>query len=680
MADSTTLRKNHTFVKKRKLDETDRPTFGCFSHPAMLTTLSSPYHTFRDNVRWFCHSIADLDNIRVDGFCVWYADLQNHRNGVVFRLYIVEEVVRPSADYFCFHCICAGWGNHFVCKRRYHLIVPKEASWGECLKDGALTEGQHLLHGMIHCNGFGHLLRVNGIETSASRLRRDEIMELFDVMCGLLKTRKVTVKDTLRKGQMELRLLHGIAYGKPWYGEWGYKFCRGSFGVTEQKYSMSVELLNSLDINKLLRDFSDDEVLRNIIHCYKDASDAQLTTISDMLDFMLAFKYIYGAYPIAKKPNTEESVTSSGPLFRVNKEHAQVFVSSPNKSGLSKCLNLSSWAEKLDCRYPKRRLQSTAQTVVLILRRGRNGFMQMGRHELREIMRQHVGDTGLIDYVLKSINNVIVGDKIVRRIYSSETKRLEFTVENYKGRKTPTSIFDMEDETAIPSPLGPPHFSSPLPEQASAMLAAMPGENVLDDISYVYKCIVRGYKSCDPVALASQAIIDSKFFVKEWKVEEEEKDSMSTWVVCRVLPSSDELTRFLPRPLPPGEIIEVPKGIEVKHLKLRLQSALRDTYCMMDEYVVREVLEHENGKGESLGVQAWVEGSGLDFETLLRYEAGPCDWKVDCEKCGSKEYDGEEMVQCTACKAWLHTRCIDAGDMEQQEMFLCPKCCCTRRA
>lgn len=85
--------------------------------------------------------------------------------------------------------MCVGWGNHFVSKRRYHMIVPDEGSWGKCLREDALNVGQHLLHGMIHCNGFGHLLSMNGVENSRAFLSGDEIMELFDVMCRLLKTR-----------------------------------------------------------------------------------------------------------------------------------------------------------------------------------------------------------------------------------------------------------------------------------------------------------------------------------------------------------------------------------------------------------------------------------------------------------------------------------------------------------
>lgn len=69
------------------------------------------------------------------------------------------------------------------------MIVPEEGRWGKCLGDDALKEGQHLLHGMIHCNGFGHLLSMNGVDSGTTFLSSEEVMELFDVMCRLLKTR-----------------------------------------------------------------------------------------------------------------------------------------------------------------------------------------------------------------------------------------------------------------------------------------------------------------------------------------------------------------------------------------------------------------------------------------------------------------------------------------------------------
>ena len=97
--------------------------------------------------------------------------------------------------------LCAGWQHHPVCTRKFHFIIPVCASpeaaaahgnipalveiWmqGGCKKPLNLPQyladdaaspytapvsifdsTSHLLHGVLHANGFGHLLRINGLE------------------------------------------------------------------------------------------------------------------------------------------------------------------------------------------------------------------------------------------------------------------------------------------------------------------------------------------------------------------------------------------------------------------------------------------------------------------------------------------------------------------------------------
>ena len=104
-------------------------------------------------------------------------------------------------------CACvplAGWQHHAVSTRRYHFIIPARMLPQAALDAGnlaALVDYQaadpshkhpaallhpaqlvqeaaspytapasvfdahsHLLHGVLHANGFGHLLRINGLE------------------------------------------------------------------------------------------------------------------------------------------------------------------------------------------------------------------------------------------------------------------------------------------------------------------------------------------------------------------------------------------------------------------------------------------------------------------------------------------------------------------------------------
>jgi hypothetical protein len=74
----------------------------------------------------------------------------------------------------------------------------------------------HLLHGVFHMNGFGHLCRVNGREGGSSMYSGTELMRVWDELCCVLRARKVSVEDVSNKLTMELRILLPLSYGKTW--------------------------------------------------------------------------------------------------------------------------------------------------------------------------------------------------------------------------------------------------------------------------------------------------------------------------------------------------------------------------------------------------------------------------------------------------------------------------------
>lgn len=59
----------------------------------------------------------------------------------------------------------------------------------EAVASSFLYSQNHLLHGVIHCNGFGHLLRINGREKGSDFASGREIMDLWDRMCAMLRAR-----------------------------------------------------------------------------------------------------------------------------------------------------------------------------------------------------------------------------------------------------------------------------------------------------------------------------------------------------------------------------------------------------------------------------------------------------------------------------------------------------------
>lgn len=93
---------------------------------------------------------------------------------------------------------------------------------------------------------------------------------------------------------MDLRLLHGVAYGHSWFGKWGYRFCSGSFGVEEHHYHRAIAFLTSIslvdDITANFREKKANLNIGDIVRCYRDMSEIQLTTLQDLLRFMLTIK------------------------------------------------------------------------------------------------------------------------------------------------------------------------------------------------------------------------------------------------------------------------------------------------------------------------------------------------------------------------------------------------------
>ncbi|GKU89824.1 hypothetical protein SLEP1_g3911 [Rubroshorea leprosula] len=147
-----------------------------------------------------------------------------------------------------------GWGHHMICNKKYHSMLPSKdtvAAFFNCdancidpnhpsKEELSLVELQgHVMHGVFHCNGFGHLLCINGVETG-SDLAGHQIMDFWDRLCTGLRDRKVSLCDVSKKRGMELRLLHGLANGKSWFCRWGYEFGRGCYGVTQPETKMGL--------------------------------------------------------------------------------------------------------------------------------------------------------------------------------------------------------------------------------------------------------------------------------------------------------------------------------------------------------------------------------------------------------------------------------------------------------
>ncbi|KAL6001238.1 hypothetical protein ACLOJK_006970 [Asimina triloba] len=618
---------------------------------------------FRENIRAFLRECAEIESYNLQGMPTWCTLLVDEATGVAVPLYYVEENVKHSAYPFCDYCRCVGWSHHFVSKRRYHMVIPSDEEWDKPLTKKVFNLQTHLLHGLIHCNGFGHLLCINGHEGGSKYIRGRDIMDLWDRICTTLRTREVTVGDVSSKTSMELRLLWGVAYGQPWFGRWGYEFCHGSFGVTEQIYKQAIDILSSHPLDRIIQDFKDSRQAREIeriILSYRETSAGRPETVRDLLRCMLELK---ARIPFQKKDAFQAFTAAPAQKSQQARQPKAV-------AQLKGFQDFSKVAATLFSRWSVRRLELTAQVIVEVLKEKKSGGDEwMTRQDVRDAARLHIGDTGLIDFVLKSLNNCIVDGCVIVRANNPETKVLEFTA---------------RDATA-----GAEHVAPP---PRAATPAGRTG--VQRDVALVFKHVLKDYPagkggSGQAMRLAAHAVLHSKQFVKAWPFEDAE-DEMLRFMCGLLLPTpslsgleeSEEERRWPP---PPPELVVVPPYATVGELRAAGEEALRDTYCVLERLEAEGGVEGIEGEEEELlfgvaqsGMQVWLRAErGIDTRSKLRYEGGVENWKVDCP-CGAKDDDGERMVACDVCEVWQHTRCGGIDDADAvPALFLCARCATT---
>ncbi|KAG9443944.1 hypothetical protein H6P81_015284 [Aristolochia fimbriata] len=622
---------------------------------------------FRDNIRLFLSECAENLNYNVEGMPVWVTMLVDEKNGVGIPLYTVEEDVQIHRRPFCDYCRCTGWSHHFVTKRRYHLIIPVDSIWDRPLHGKIFDLQNHLFHALIHCNGYGHLLCINGHEGGSNYISGSEIMDFFDRVCSILRTREITVDDTSRKRSMEMRLLYGVAYGQTWFGKWGYRFCHGTYGITKPVYERAIEIVSSLSLDDILEDLIEggQREIRGIVNSYRNRSETQLISLRDLLRSMLELKsqmplpLVTGERLGSAKKRTPRKQRS--PLL--SKKH-------------TKGRKFSAVAAELDSRWSVNRMERAAAVIVQVLSKSMASgeSHKITRQAVRDLARSKIGDTGLLDFVLKSLGDCIVGNYVVRRTVNPMTRTLEFSIENAKRHQSSTStpveaadyIVAMEPEPVIINPK--------LPTKRA---------EVYRDILQVYKCVLEHYPgSQTTIDQAVRIILDTRQFSKSWPFKDDD-DTMLRYF-CRYVPSSPLETEEMYRGIPVEELVVVPPYATTEDLRTAGECALRDTYVVMDKFAAVSV-EAEGGAAEEeeeevlfgaveSGGRVWLRGEGVDARSGLKYEGGEEEWRVECP-CGAKDDDGERMVACDVCEVWQHTRCAGIEDGEAvPHLFLCAGC------
>ncbi|CAI0459285.1 unnamed protein product [Linum tenue] len=603
-------------------------------------------------------------------------------------LFVLEELIEKLVDRHCKYCQYTGWGHHLVCNKKYHFVLPSKntmSAFLDCIDHHHLMTStnkinnnynsckgklinvmelqDHIMHGVFHSNGFGHLLCLNGLEAVAgSNLSGRQIMNFWDHLCNALRARKVSLNDISTKRGMELRLMHGIAYKAPWFGSWGYKFSRGSYGVIQPMYEKAIDTLRAMPLCILVHYLgSSNHDIPIIFSRYQMLSDHSLTTLGDMFQFMLELKTRMA------EENLLDSYTGPG-----------MFV-------------------EQSCRWSPKRIEMATRAIVEALKRA--DFRWVSRQEVRDAARIYIGDTGLLDFVLKSLGNHMVGNYLVRRCLNPVTKVLEYCLEDVSNI-VPTQ--DPKVKTTIHQ-------------------YRMSKSQLMKDMLYLYKHILKDYPSSlvkqqsnvsnnntnkvnvgilSVVPTAVRIILDAKYFAKEYhedqhqaRVEIGSEDKLS--VYCTIMLRNNNIniegtTTTLPPLLPPFECVRLRRSATFNELMVEVEKIFRDLYWGMKNLILDSVANLEaNGKdlvfGQvEVGGKVIFQGSnkgGIGFmnhhqnEEMMYYEGGSNWNKVVVCGCGAREDDGERMVSCDICEVWQHTKCVGIPHHQPTpQIFLCKRC------
>lgn len=76
------------------------------------------------------------------------------------------------------------------------MIIPADDDWDKPLQQDACLLHNHLLHGLLHCNGLGHLLCINGREGCSKFISGHQFMDLWDRLCTSLHVRYLFLSNS----------------------------------------------------------------------------------------------------------------------------------------------------------------------------------------------------------------------------------------------------------------------------------------------------------------------------------------------------------------------------------------------------------------------------------------------------------------------------------------------------
>lgn len=652
--------------------------FLSFPSPSLAASENFSGGPFRSNVRSFLtkHALLPPPSALFPHLLTWQilfrvGELTDGPDSgpAVVCLDVVEEDVARSRSVYCDQCRVFGWSGHPVCGKRYHFIIKADGSsiggyHKPCMCCGdilhlseskckscnhvtttddvedwvyqQLESTSHLLHGVVHANGYGHLLRVNGREGGSKYLSGCNIMDFWDRMCKTLGVREVSVMDVSKKYGLEYRLLHAIMKGHPWYGDWGYKFGSGSYCLTQEAYMSAVENLSNLPLSSFLsKGPMPHSRVQDMISYFQSLAEHELVNMRDLFCFLMGS--IHDAHKTASKVDDNDITCKKR---------------RPNASGLS-----GSW-EKSDV--------ARVEEAMLRVLRAVSGSNWVSWRALRGAVCK-VASPDLLDYCLGQLGGkVVFGGMVVN------------------SRCNPQSaVYEFRLEAANASNYGI------IAESNSSASKYLSEENLLQCLRYLYESLLHPQMALNYVEegtrilamTSAQKLLDCKQFVKDYSPEKSPlSDLYKIGISCQVElvdESEDSEARI------PPEIVVLPMDATVSDLKIEAANAFQDVYLMFRRFQVDELLGY-SGVDDSTQVKlllgskdvVCVRGRCIGKNGLgkFRMERGLERWTVECS-CGAKDDDGERMMACDFCGVWRHTRCTGIQDTDPVPIrFVCQKC------
>ncbi|KAM0861455.1 hypothetical protein ACQ4PT_045883 [Festuca glaucescens] len=624
--------------------------------------------TFRANVRGFLALHAspapapaewEQEAVLGDAGAMWQVGFRVDGEGEasVVVMDVVEEDVPRARRVHCDHCTVAGWSRHPVCGKKYHFIIRNEnmPRCKTCRRCGLMVElfqtrcpscshgsglspdesedwnyvqidnPRHLLHGVVHENGFGHLVRINGHEGGSSFLTGYQLMDFWDRVCRYLRVRKVSVMDVSKKFEVDYRVLHAVATGCSWYGQWGFKLGSGSFGITSETYCKAIENLSSVPLSHFFpHSRSPRNQLQDTIAFYQSLSKCPLTTFRDL------FLHVLGL--AANKSVHNHLVTM----------HKKEIVYDVN-------LREGNWTDEEIKR---------AVDVALKVLRAADRWVAM--RSLKAATAHPIGSPELVDYCLKTISGTRTFDGMVVVVHcNSETNTMEYRLTNEtmlppKNASMPTQEHLLRDIKFLYDALLCPHTMHPYkPEQIH-----------------------------DQAKRSAMILLDSKQFLNHYDLEEDflpqNQSVLHIWCQVELLDQVDD------PPSLPAELLTLPQTATVADLKMEAMRTFRDVYLMLQSFVPNQLLDCPTA-GDTTQVKllfgakgtVHIQGRCVGGErrvAIYRMERGVDKWTVNCS-CGAMDDDGERMLSCDSCHVWQHTRCAGISDFDQvPKRYVCASC------